>query len=104
MISRSWSGFLFVYRIPLAVYAHCAALLDPLHFGVGLTVCPKALILLQKGIRSSRPQARPPQLEWSLHRVLHYLSFEELEVTLNHSLQQAHSIDGVPDFPIGCPN
>lgn len=49
----------------------------------------RALMLLQKGIRTSRSLTRSPQPEWSLHRLLHYRLFKGVGMSLDHSFQRA---------------
>lgn len=77
------------YRAPTTVSAHHTVLVDPLRFGLGITVPQRELTLLLWGIRTSRPVRRPPLLEWSLHKVLTHLSFEGATIDTTLSLQTA---------------
>ncbi|KAK8394259.1 hypothetical protein O3P69_006450 [Scylla paramamosain] len=46
-------------RAPATVSAH------PLHLALGITIPARALALLKRGIRASKPTQRPPQLAWA---------------------------------------
>lgn len=72
-------------RAPATVSAHYPALTDPLRFSLGVVVPQRELTLLFRGAKSRRT----PHINRSLHRVLHYLSFEGVEVNLDLSLRRA---------------
>lgn len=75
-------------RAPGTVNAHHATLADPLLFGLGMVVPQSEFTLLLRGVRARRPH-RPPPVEWSLHKILHYLSFEGVDVDVTLSPNKA---------------
>lgn len=76
-------------RVPAPVNAHYGALADPLHFVLGVVLPLRKLTLPLRGIRASRAIQRPPPVKWSLHKVLHYQSFEGIAVDLTRSIHRA---------------
>ncbi|KAK8396077.1 hypothetical protein O3P69_005289 [Scylla paramamosain] len=76
-------------RTPATVSAHYAALADLLRFGMDIRVPRRALSILRKGISSSREPRHQAVLAWSLHRVLQYLTFDEVTMEEEHFFQHA---------------
>lgn len=75
-------------RAPATVNTHYSALADPLCFGLGVVVPQRELTLQFRGIRTARPPHHPPLVDWSLQKVMHYLSFEGVDVDVTRSLHR----------------
>ncbi|MPC46628.1 hypothetical protein E2C01_040351 [Portunus trituberculatus] len=77
-------------RPSVTVSAHSAALPDPLYFGLSITMEERALTLLRRGIRATTMPARRGAPQWSLHKVLHYVTFDGIsQLQEQHYLQRA---------------
>lgn len=56
-----------------------SALVDPQSFGLDMVIQERVLTLLKKGILTQRPLGTRVSPTWSLHKVLHYITFEEVD-------------------------
>lgn len=76
-------------RAPATVSTHSAALADPLCFGLSITKEERALTLLKSGIRATTTPARRGAPQWSLHKILHYVTFDGIsQLQEQHYLQR----------------
>ena len=76
-------------RASATVASHHSALAAPLKFSLGITVRPRALELLLKGLKARRPPATRAAPEWSLHKVLQYLQATSSQPSPAQALQRA---------------